>query len=293
MEYHKYISGEESTFHPSFLSYRHQPPPLSPPGLPLLVDNSQTHMMGSPVGHEEQPPIVGLGSEGESLVVEEVEGTEESSTSLSDSEATHAAQHEEQADTGARSPVKHEKEPKPRKEQSQHWPKRIFRRHKVAPLTYSAPLTSSVPTGTDLAWMDTVNGPQLMSVMPVQFSQPHLQRHTPQPPQYVLPPPPVATSPVHYIPTQSQSHHRTSHTHLMTGQQYTFAGAGKQQKQGSSDCARETEMDFVDGLEKEGEKNQSRAEPFMEQDGPVATTGTKNQSVIHKMIEEVSCLCEL
>ena len=305
MEYHKYISGEESSFHPSFLSYKNQPllPPSSP-GLPLLVQHSpQPDHTDYTVGHEQQSPEGTPGTRGETLIMEEVEGSEESDSSFPNSEA-NAKHNEDYVEPDALPPVESEKGTKGRTKE-QKWygrQQRIFQRNKVAPLmTYSTPFSSSVPPhvlGGDLAWMDTVNGPQLMSLKPVQLSRPHLQR----PPQYVLPPPQVSSSPLHYHPYPSHTHLQSpprvplTH-HSMTRQQQV----GKQQamfRQESSGSGSEE----IDGPESVNGAEQDFTQCTKEEEISTAPHDasltaqkalTTDKSVIHKMIGEVklSCCC--
>ena len=76
-----------------------------------------------------------------------------------------------------------------RKPKKQHRGFNMRRRHKVAPMSYTPHASPTRATGqSGLAWMDTVNGVQLMSVAPVDIFSAPPQLQQPPPPQYVLPP---------------------------------------------------------------------------------------------------------
>ena len=326
MEYHKYISGEESSFHPSFLSFRNQPPPPSTPALPLVVMSPASHAQRDRQVTELVPQGVGSESNG-SLILKEVEDLDESDVSSPDSKGTciHVSQHEEQVEVASE---EREKESDNRRTEQKQYrrPRHVLRRHKVAPLTYCTSFTSPVSAGgrTDLAWMDTVNGPQLMSVMPVPIPQPHPQQQIRPPPQYVLPSPQVVTSPVHYFsPTSSQSHH-TPHSHLAHSARSNRQQRKNKEKNDGHSFA--TETDFIDGPE-DGEDSREQShhtaddtptEPIKEQDGLNGkketitapphdktadadqhsfTTAERDHSVIQRMIKEVMsyillCFCD-
>ena len=88
-----------------------------------------------------------------------------------------------------------------RKPKKQHRGFNMRRRHKVAPMSYTPHASPTRATGqSGLAWMDTVNGVQLMSVAPVDIFSAPPQLQQPPPPQYVLPPqtPIPHTSPFQY-----------------------------------------------------------------------------------------------
>ena len=288
MEYHKYITGEESSFHPSFLSYKNQSLGVSSPvGLPPLVQTSPLppHMEYT-VDHEQQSLP---GSESESPILEEVEGSEESDSSLQNSE-TSVSHHKEQVEQEATSAAECEKA-KERKEQKHRPPRRIFRRHKIAPVTYSPQFLSSVPaqtTGADLAWMDTVNGPQLMSVKPVPHSQPHLQWRT-RPPQYVLPPPHVSSSPVHFVARSTHSHSdhiplRHSMARQQTADKQQTKFSGREETVGPENENKKEQLHLTE------ENRVSAAAPDATPTAPQVVDKTTDKSVtIHKMLGEVSC----
>ena len=287
MEYHRYLSGEESSFHPSFLSYKHQPPLVSTPAPPLVVmggvTSSPTNLAAQEFPVETLTGEVGE-SESDSLILEEVEGSEVSYETSSDSrgeedievtEVGEEAEHARPLEGGVGLKESRESQREQKRHNIVH---RLFHRHKIAPLPQTTLGSSSSPynVGADLAWMDTINGPQLMSVLPVQYS-PLVQQ--PVSPHSVIRPPHLAPSPVHshHLPSYHLPHTQYR-THSKTKQQHL---AGREQSNGIvKENFRET--DFVDGpddaTDGSREPEQSLTNTGAPQDRSTSTTGTSDEA---------------
>ena len=244
MEYHKYISGEESTFHPSFLSYKTQTPVPGTPGLPTT---------GTPTHLAYEFPVSSPGSEEsdrESLVMEEVEDSADEG--LSESYAagidSHHWEREDEQTKRSDAPPGRDSERKhlnTRSRGSKHY----RRSRKVAPLPYATSLPVSPNRGADLAWMDTVNGPQLMSIVPVSIHQSSPQQQVPGP-QFVLPSPRVAPATVfyHHPPPHGppQSHLTPRRAQSVTGQHHS-AGTKPHATEDRGESEGGASRDSVDG----------------------------------------------
>lgn len=166
---------------------------------PFVFMPSPTHTVAA----EQQTPgfvpeeDVNQSSSSITVVEEEVESDSDSTPSESEkSELLAGQQLEKPIDSGRSTPhVDHGKDEERTTKETSKWykpPPHVIRRNKVAPLTSKTSYISHTPINmANLAWMDTINGPQLLNVMPLPLHT-HQQLNTPQ---YVLP--------------VSSAHHRT------------------------------------------------------------------------------------
>ena len=266
MEYYKYICGHESSFHPSFLSF-HQQRPITLSTLarqPLTTAGQVMYTPGQPV--ESQHFDKEQGGDGSDMVVTEAEGSELFATSSSRDQNT--GNHEEKSDKElaehATSDDDNEREhllvpefqTQRKKQQSRGF--KLRRSRKVAPLPYT-PASDVVPapgplagTQMGLAWMDTVNGAQLMSIQPFLFS--------PQPPPFPISPqthlPPTSLyhpPPPHHLPDSRSFSSVQSHSRRTDQQQVKRIQRGRQ-------ILHESGTDFIDGQNKNCEQSQEKYE---------------------------------
>ena len=243
MEYHKYLTGQDSSFHPPHLSFTKKTPRLAPTSTPiqqqpptLLLSTTIPHSPFSVLAPQE---FGNLEQQYEAYTESEtaLEVTTEMSDESESSSRTIASQMQKQpllieggervntemfsvrdqiSESDSVAETKQKKSKRRKKEKS--YPSKgrfnIIKTHrssKVAP-SMATPLNAA----TSLAWMDTVNGRQLMSLQPVPpFFRPpqHL------PPLQFLPQPPLPPLPPHYLHPQppqlelSQTHYTiTSHS---------------------------------------------------------------------------------
>lgn len=274
MEYYKYISGQESSFHPSILSFRQQRPIT----LPSLAGQSlvmPARVSLTPADTDESQPLNAEDDDRENEDISENEESELSAASMSDLPgATNTGNHEQRkrsdkthaqlASSGGDNLTEHS----PMHSEFQTHKKRkkglkMHHRHRIAPLPYTPDTTTTVPQQIGrLAWMETVNGAQLMSIQPILFSS--LQ---PPPPHYVLPPQASVSpmTPYHYPYPPSPTIHST-YSHPVA--QYTPhtcpistqpSSAGPHRWQKKERRREVREGDFVDG-ESEGAHPESRRE---------------------------------
>ena len=254
MEYYKYICGHESSFHPSFLSF-HQQRPITLSTLarqPLTTAGQVMYTPRQPQYFDKEEQ----GEDGSDMVVTEAEGSELFATSSSRDQ--NIGNHEEKDEKSDKELAEHatsdddnerehllvpEFQTQRKKQQSRGF--KLRRSRKVAPLPYTpasgvAPAPGSLAgTQMGLAWMDTVNGAQLMSIhfspQPPSFPISH-QTHLPPTSPYHPPPP-------HHPPDTHSFSSRQPHSRRTDQQQVKRIQRGRQ-------ILQESGTDFVDGENK-------------------------------------------
>ena len=332
VEYYRYITGQDSSFHPSFLSFRQQTPLPSVGGQSLLMTGSapqtpgELQLLNSEDDEEEEEIEEDLSvsdaedhelSSASSLLDLHLPRTPHAGTQERETRHDHGKRREEGTEERTTSeddveaeehPLqpKLESRPTQRKEKKKSRGFNLRRSHRVAPAPYlpvnvtSTPQYGAIPPASGhmgLAWMDTVNGPQLMSMQPVFASSPQQL----PPPQYVLPAqamvPPLSPShhpyhppPSHQPPTYSHpSPQYTPHTHQASKPQPRSARTHRRSKKEREH--HETGTDVVDGAIQADDgdlhvsprdKNESESEKVVSTHGAAGPESGKKDDVSGK-----------
>ena len=331
MEYYRYITGQDSSFHPSFLSFRQQTPLPSVGEQSLLMTGSvpqtpgEFQLLNSEDDEEEEIEEDLSVSEAEdhelssasSLLDLDLSRTPHAGTQEWETRHDHGKKREERTEEHTSSdddveaeehPLqpKLESRPTQRKEKKKSRGFNVRRSHRVAPAPYPPVNVTSTPQHgaihptsghMGLAWMDTVNGPQLMSMQPV-FGSPPQQL---PPPQYVLPAQamvsplslshhPYHPPPLHQPPTYSHpSPKYTPHTHRASKPQPRSARTHRQSNKEREH--HETGTDVVDGAVQADDgdrhisprdKNESENEKVVSTHGAAGPGSGKEDDVCEK-----------